>query len=685
MFKKLTKNEGFSLVELLIYIGIIGVVSGMLVGILSTVTKTQVQESAQNEVTDQLNFVMSTVQRLVRDSSMIQMDSGVATSTLQLRMSALANDPTLVYLSNGQVYVQQGTGAAQSITSDKVNVDSLQFKKLSQPPGRDIVQVDLSVSEVQPAAGQTISRALRSAFSRVNAATFDYDLIPGTDNKWSVGANPSTRWLNGAFSGNVSVATGLSVGTTTSPSPNGVAYIVGNVGINSAPTSNVFLNAVGNYTGNSASYYGGQIGLTLSPTADVAVSQAGIIGSIWVNSGTTANITGALYGIKYLFGNQGSGTVSNGTAIYANLRNYGPGTVTSATGIYTDLSTNNATIGNTYGVYIGNVTMGTQTNKPFGLFQSDSNAYNYFAGNVGIGTTTPQVNLDVRGLLANKPMIFVGGNDTQTLASLQTGQNITDNPSVGIGARVVLIDKGTGGQRWDMTTGILPGKLAFRYNNTSNTMVLTSTNVGIGTDTPTTAGLVVATNVSGASIDAGSNRIINVATPTGSADAANKAYVDAAVGGGSLSVYQSDGTTLVGKYVGYYPTSTSTSNLACDNVMYTNPSTNLLSIIGYHGSSNNFGDCTGSPTAVTWYYSSSNCTGSALVTTGFSCPSSGNYYNYNQDGLATGSCSTNFGYNSYRNASTGVCTVASGTLSNYSAYMTIYTRTCGITGQCQIK
>jgi len=53
-----------------------------------------------------------------------------------------------------------------------------------------------------------------------------------------------------------------------------------------------------------------------------------------------------------------------------------------------------------------------------------------------------------------------------------------------------------------------------------------SGNVGIGTASPTTAGLVVATNVSGASIDAGSNRIINVATPTSTTDAVNKSYVD---------------------------------------------------------------------------------------------------------------------------------------------------------------
>ena len=67
----------------------------------------------------------------------------------------------------------------------------------------------------------------------------------------------------------------------------------------------------------------------------------------------------------------------------------------------------------------------------------------------------------------------------------------------------------------------------------STVMTLTTGgNVGIGTTTPTTAGLVVATNVSGAAVDVQNNRIINVGTPVNAADAATKSYVDSAVATG---------------------------------------------------------------------------------------------------------------------------------------------------------
>lgn len=55
------------------------------------------------------------------------------------------------------------------------------------------------------------------------------------------------------------------------------------------------------------------------------------------------------------------------------------------------------------------------------------------------------------------------------------------------------------------------------------------TNVGIGTTSLSSAGLVVAKDVSGAAIDVVSKRIINVGTPSADSDAVNKAYVDTAI------------------------------------------------------------------------------------------------------------------------------------------------------------
>ena len=72
---KFYKKNAFTLVELLVYTGIFAVVSGLMIGILTTTLRVNQRESASAEATSQLNFVLQTIQRLTRESSAIIVNS----------------------------------------------------------------------------------------------------------------------------------------------------------------------------------------------------------------------------------------------------------------------------------------------------------------------------------------------------------------------------------------------------------------------------------------------------------------------------------------------------------------------------------------------------------------------------------------------------------------------------------
>lgn len=92
--------------------------------------------------------------------------------------------------------------------------------------------------------------------------------------------------------------------------------------------------------------------------------------------------------------NAGAGATSL-TGVYSLVNNIGSGTTTTAYGVRVEIG-NNPTITNTYGVHVGDVTSGTQTNTAYSFYASDSNAHNYFAGRVGIGSDiTPNAPLAV--------------------------------------------------------------------------------------------------------------------------------------------------------------------------------------------------------------------------------------------------------------------------------------------------
>ena len=283
-----------------------------------------------------------------------------------------------------------------------------------------------------------------------------------TGSAWQCAAPTGISSAGGWTNTSTVTSTGLDVNIGS-----GTLYVnstSGTVGIATAAVSNVGLNVVPTYTGTSASWYGGQIALGLNSTANNAYSQAGFIGSVWVNPGSSMNYTGALYGIKYIFGTQGTGTIRQAVVINSQGRVYS-GTVTSLSMFEGFLNSNAGTITNTYGLYLGGLTAGTQTNQPYAIYSSDSNARSYFAGNIGINNTAPASTLDVVGNASISGALYAGGSQACTSANGLCGSG---------GANV----SGSGTQnyvtKWSNTTSL-----------TNSVLYDDGTNIGVGTATLT--------------------------------------------------------------------------------------------------------------------------------------------------------------------------------------------------------
>lgn len=190
-------SKGFTLLEVLIYVAIFAIVLGFLSSILIITTRVEMRESAAAEVTQQSSYIIQTIQRLVRESSQIE---SAGASNLVLRMASSSKDKTTISLSGGKVYIQEGSGGSNPLTSDKVTVNSLNFQKFSNPPGKDVVEITVTMTFNSSNPQFAISKSLRSAIARASAATFDSSLLPNIDNSWSVGQS-GLRWTEGNFSG----------------------------------------------------------------------------------------------------------------------------------------------------------------------------------------------------------------------------------------------------------------------------------------------------------------------------------------------------------------------------------------------------------------------------------------------------------------------------------------------------
>jgi len=206
-------KKGFTLIELLVYLAIFAVAAGMLTGILATFVRIQSREAASASVSQELSFVQTTLQRLVRESVNIENPAGTASSTLILRMASSTLDPTIISRDANAIYLKQGNNATSTLTSARVRVSEFQAVKYENPGGHAIAQIDLSLTYNSPRIYQQITQNLKTSIGRVTAATFDDNLIPNINNTYSIGVSPYS-WKNAAFSGTLTVGGNVGIGTT---------------------------------------------------------------------------------------------------------------------------------------------------------------------------------------------------------------------------------------------------------------------------------------------------------------------------------------------------------------------------------------------------------------------------------------------------------------------------------------
>lgn len=173
-------NKAFTLIEVLIYVAITAIVGILMTGIFLSVSQIYQKESASAEVAGQLNFATQTIGRLVREASNIEIDAGVSTSVLKLRMQNPDKDPTYISLVDGVIKLTEGTAAASNLTDNRVVVNALNFKKFVQYPGHDTLSYDIQLTYNSQNPKAKTQRTLSSSIARVSAATFDSNLLPGS-------------------------------------------------------------------------------------------------------------------------------------------------------------------------------------------------------------------------------------------------------------------------------------------------------------------------------------------------------------------------------------------------------------------------------------------------------------------------------------------------------------------------
>lgn len=125
-------QKGFSLVEMLLYVGISSVILLSLSLFLTFLLSSRIKNQSILDVNQQGIQVMQLITQTIRNGKSIDFPSIGATST---SLSITVNDPllspTVFDVSNGVLRIKEGSGNVIPLTNSHVNISSVVFQNIS--------------------------------------------------------------------------------------------------------------------------------------------------------------------------------------------------------------------------------------------------------------------------------------------------------------------------------------------------------------------------------------------------------------------------------------------------------------------------------------------------------------------------------------------------------------------------
>lgn len=164
-------NKGFTLIETLIYVAIIGMVITSFVLFSLSISDPTEKTYGTEEVNSNLRIVETIISRQIRNSKSVNVDSSIFDSNegfLSLEYENVSQNPTLIGLSQeGKIELKVGSNASTTITSEGIDVSILNFSNTSSNRGPENILYTIEAS---------YSASSTPAFSSSNSITTSVSL-----------------------------------------------------------------------------------------------------------------------------------------------------------------------------------------------------------------------------------------------------------------------------------------------------------------------------------------------------------------------------------------------------------------------------------------------------------------------------------------------------------------------------
>ncbi|MAZ40570.1 hypothetical protein CL654_00425 [bacterium] len=142
-------KKGVTLIELLLYISIVGIIVGASIVLLITVQSSSTKNDSLVVVEEHGHNIIETITQAVRRAdSVTGLVQGATSTTLTLVMSDSSINPTVFELASSTVQVTEGAGAITPLLPVEVQVTNLLFRNTTSTTSNAVIEIELSLLRV---------------------------------------------------------------------------------------------------------------------------------------------------------------------------------------------------------------------------------------------------------------------------------------------------------------------------------------------------------------------------------------------------------------------------------------------------------------------------------------------------------------------------------------------------------
>lgn len=142
---------GFTLIEIIIYMGIFSIVITSLIAYAWNVIEGGVKGTTEREIFTQAQYISNWLTEEIRGASGI---NSVSTTQLSLATFNAATNPTVITLDNGTLVVQQGSASPYTLNSQNTTLQNFTFTNYSSADNKTKdIQFDFTLAANYQGAG----------------------------------------------------------------------------------------------------------------------------------------------------------------------------------------------------------------------------------------------------------------------------------------------------------------------------------------------------------------------------------------------------------------------------------------------------------------------------------------------------------------------------------------------------